>query len=75
MVIKNKKQNHQSDLFICLNPEVELEISVMSINCSDFTLPDRLLIIAVAEFHVYELFLPLLYLIWVFLGSCSEQKL
>lgn len=24
MIIINQKQNHQSDLFICLNPEVEL---------------------------------------------------
>jgi len=48
MVIINKKQNHQSELFICVNLEVELENSVKSINYSDFTPPDRLLIITVA---------------------------
>lgn len=31
MIIINKKQNHQSDLFICLNIEVELKTEVKSL--------------------------------------------
>lgn len=45
MIIINKKQNHESDLFICLNLEVELKAPVKRV-CSDFAPPDRLLSIA-----------------------------